>query len=240
MRSSFSFLHLLPDADPAGSGSAQQGAVRTPRLPVKDDDIVFVTKTVAQKWASHPQITLLWITQAQFGAAANAFAASMGKRHSTGSNRPAQAQEIRNLDKQTDDAISSLKIDLQKKFGKENAYAQYSRYGVNKRGKNYELPRDRDQRLAAIRLIPTAMSEDGIDGAPYNKDWWTEKTAQYNEALQKANNTAGTVSALVGEKNQHKETLLKAMRALQLVIQGNYPDTYESIYREWGWQKEDY
>ncbi len=230
---------LMPDT-PVGGTATPAEPVRTPRLPTKDDDIARVAKVVNTKWAATPQITLLWITQHDFENQVSAFAASLQGRQSTGSNRPAQTQALRNLDDKAEEGISSVKLDIQKRFGKEDGYAQYRRYGLEKRGKNYEFPRDRDQRLAALKLIPNALTVDGISGAPYDKAFWQRLITDYQQALDKANNTDSDVSGLVGEKNTQKEAILKTMRALQLVIQGNYPDTFEAAYREWGWQKEDY
>ena len=50
----------------------------------------------------------------------------------------------------------------------------------------------------------------------------------------------GSVSKKVGDKNELRKTILKTHNALINVLKANYPDTYKSVIREWGFQKEKY
>ena len=58
--------------------------------------------------------------------------------------------------------------------------------------------------------------------------------------MTQAQHTDSSVSNIVGDKRQLKAELRKVLNSLVLLIHCNYPDTYKSVLREWGFQKEKY
>ena len=211
-----------------------------PRLPNKDADVANVALAVARKWATQPHITLVWATAAQFMADAAAFETNTLARAAAGGQRPATKAGLRALDKAINEGASALKISIQQKFGKAAAFAHYSRYGIEKEVRGYLIPRDRARRLAALPLVVAAVQADGTGSGRYDVAFWTDLLSAYRQALEVDSAADGRISTLAATKNRQKKALLKVMRALQLTLQANYPDTYEAVYRAWGWQKEDY
>jgi hypothetical protein len=63
---------------------------------------------------------------------------------------------------------------------------------------------------------------------------------RFNAALTAANTTDSTVSTKVGSKNVLRTQIRNVLHSLLLVLEGNYPDTFEAEKRAWGFQKEDY
>jgi len=49
-----------------------------------------------------------------------------------------------------------------------------------------------------------------------------------------------SVAGKVSEKNVLRDELRKHLFALVNILKGNYPDTYKSEMRVWGFQKEKY
>ena len=216
-------------------------STRMPELPRKDADIIAVAKKVAEQWAMNPQITLVWMDVNAFAAKVAAFNDVFGARRSAGSERPSQTQLLAAADETIAHGVSRVKVYIQEKWeDADTAYAQYVRYGLVKRAKNYELPRDRQQRLAALALMLAAISADGFAQKPCGAAFWETTRTQYKAALEDAEATDGAVSIGVSHKNLLKAELLKVMQALQLVLRGNYPETWQALLRQWGWQKEDY
>ncbi len=231
-----------PDAG-EGAASAPSAAktIRMPKLPRKDADLGAVAVTVAARWKETPRITLLWTTAADFEAKAAQYKTAYGGRHAAGGNRSAHVRTLEELDDMIDEGISRVKSYIQDKWtNKETGIAQYSRYGIAKRNRNYELPRDRQQRLEALSLTVAAISADGFDNKDKGKAFWTDIRSQYEAALKTAGDTASAVSSGVSSKNVLRGELIKVMEALQFALRANYPDTYEAEYRAWGWQKEAY
>lgn len=107
-------------------------------------------------------------------------------------------------------------------------------------GSHWDLPTDHSERNQKLSMMGEAITANGFSAKTYGTAFWTATKTAYNDALTGANNTDGSVSAAVGTKNQQKAQINKVMVALRYVLRGNYPDTYAEVYRDWGWQKEDY
>lgn len=229
-------------ADVADAGGATPPAKKNKKnyTPNADADFLTVCKNVNTAWLANPAITLLWVTQASFNTMITGYEAAFASRLSNGGSRPSITQNLSVLDDQMDAAVSEVKVYIQKKFKKANATAQYARYGIVHEHGSYQLPRDRDNRKASLFLMIAAIAADGFGAEEYGTAFWTATQTKYNLTLDNAVNNDGSVSGSVSGKNKQKKNITAVMSALRFVLRGNYPDTYAAVYREWGWQKEDY
>lgn len=232
--------HLHPDAETPTGGNGAGKPNATAIIPAADIDFKDVGKSVANSWLANPHITLIWKKPADFLKEVLDYETALTSRKATGSLRPGQSQTLDQFDKKVDDAVTEVKVYIQKKFKKDFAQAQFSRYGIVKDGSNYRLSRDRNNRLEAFKLMIPAIAADGFDAEEYGKTFWTDMQTNYAAALDAANNTSGQVSGKVATKNQQKIAIKNVLSSLLLVIKGNYPDTFKSVYRNWGWRKESY
>ena len=232
---------LHADAVDGAAASAKTTTKKTKGYtPTKDSDFDTVSKAVSASWTAKPIITLIWKTPAQFAAMVAAYSTAFGNRLSDGGNRPSQTQTLTQMDNQMDDAVTDVKTYIEKKFKKKNAAAQFARYGIVHSSRGYALPKDRDQRKQNLQLMIDAIAADGFGTEEFGTTFWTTMQTDYSNALKAANATDGSVSTNVAAKNEQKEAITKVMDALRLVLKANYPDTYAAVYRDWGWQKEDY
>lgn len=227
---------------PAASGGATTPTKKSKKdyTPNADADFLTVSKKVNETWLANPAITLIWIKQPAFAAMVADYDTQLGTRLSDGSFRPGYTQTRKQIDQQMDDAVTEVKVYIEKKYKKANAVAQYARYGIVHSSDGYQLPKDKDNRLLSLPLMIAAIAADGFGAEEYGTAFWTNIKASYETAVQNAGNTDGAVSKAVGNKNLQKKNISKVMSALRYVLRGNYPDTYKAVYREWGWQKEDY
>jgi len=230
---------LSPDAAPStGSGATNTSSTSSSgNIPTKDADFLHTMEAVAAKWGTNSWLTLQWVTQSQFVSMTVDYRNAFTQKNSSTSSRTTITSTLKTLDKQIDDAVTEVKVYIEKKFKKANAIAQFSRYGIVKEGKNYRLSKDRDNRLEALPLMQAAITKDGFDAEEYGKTFWESITANYKTALDAANKTDSTASVKVASKNVLKKQLTKVSVALLSVIKGNFPDTYTSVNREWGWKK---
>lgn len=231
---------LHADAADAGGATPAPKKAKKDYTPRADADFLTVCKAVMISWLANPAITLLWINQAAYAAMVAAYETSYSTRLSDGSMRPSITQTLDQLDKQMDDALSEVKVYIQKKFKKANAEAQYARYGIIHNKNTYQLPRDRDNRKTSLPLMIAAIATDGFGAEEFGTVFWTTMKTNYELALSNAGDTDSLVSKGAAGKNEQKKNITKVMNALRFVLRGNYPDTYAAVYREWGWQKEDY
>jgi hypothetical protein len=232
--------HLHPDAETPAGGNGAGKANQTAIIPTADTDFKDVAKNVANTWLKNPDITLIWKKAPDFQKQVADYETALTSRKATGSLRPGQSQTLDQLDKQLDAAVTEVKVYIQKKFKKNFAQAQFARYGIVKEGSTYRLSKDRNNRLEALKLMITGIAADGFDNEEYGKTFWATMQTNYAAALDAANNTSGDVSGKVATKNEQKKAIRKVLSSLLMVIKGNYPDTFESVYRNWGWRKESY
>jgi hypothetical protein len=231
---------MYDDAAAAGGGPQPTKTNPTAAIPIADVDFMDVAKTVATSWLANPPITLLWKNSGDFDKEVQAYTTSLGSRLNTGSVRPGQTLTLKQLDKKVNDAITEVKVYIEKKYKKANAQAQFTRFGIVKENGAFIFSRDRNNRKAAFDLMIAAIAAEGFGAEEYGTAFWTSLQTDYNAALTAASTTTGDVSEKVATKNQQKLAIKKVLTNLLLVLKANYPDTYKEMYRKWGWKKESY
>lgn len=231
---------LNPSPDETGLTDGDITSKTMGNIPTTDLDFANLNQQVAAHWAQAPQLTLLWTTQANYSAKANAFATTLSQRMTTGASRKSVTNDLKQLDSTINKNLIYLKNALKEKYGKEMSESIYPQFGIVKNGKTYVLPNDRDQRLAALLMLKDALTAHQLTEHKYGTPFWNPIVEQYSTLKDNAGQTDGTVAQMVGTKEQLKAELRKALNALMLLIRANYPDTAKSVLREWGFQKEKY
>lgn len=212
----------------------------TGNKPAKDPDLGTVCTNVSGKWKTNSQITLIWASSEAYEANAKAFNALLSNRNSSGGGRKEVTGKLASLDKAINEGASAIKDYLAYKCGKTDAPIYYPQFGIEKTGRNFIVPRDRDKRSLALPLIVDAIVQHGFDKEKYGSAFWLATKESYDVLYKQASSIDGLVSQQVGDKNQLRRNLLKTNAALLLVLRANYPDTFKTVIREWGFQKDKY
>lgn len=230
------------NTEPEGTGLTDAGSQpkTTGNIPKTDLDFATLNQLVAIRWTQTPQLTLLWTNQADYSTKANTFAATLSQRMTTGAGRKSVTQELNQLDATINKNLIYLKNALKEKYGKEMSESTYPQFGITKVGRTFMIPKDRDQRLAALLMLKEALTVHQFTEHKYGSSFWNPIAEQYATLKSSAGQTDGTVAQMVGAKEQLKTELRKVLNALVLLIKANYPDTAKSVLREWGVQKEKY
>lgn len=213
---------------------------RTGNNPAKDSDLNTLGLSTAAQWKNNPALTLAWITQAQHEANVQSFASTLSERLNTGSGRMEITGKLAALDKDMDLGISNIKNYLAYKYGKSAAPTYYPQFGIERSGKRLVLPADRNKRAAALPLIIQAIATHGFTEEQYGQQFWQTTSDNYLELMQQASAIDGEVSVKVGNKNDLRLTIKKTHNALINLLKANYPDSYTTLLRNWGFQKEKY
>jgi hypothetical protein len=227
---------VAPEA-PGGKGKRPR---KTQELPSKDSDLLNTAKAVSAKWTDTPAIWLIWMDAAKFAAIVAQYEAAFLDRRMVRAERPIKTGTLKKLDAEIEKAATAVKIYVTAKYEQPDYTELYPLFGFVKQGRAYRLPRDRQKRMGALKLMITGVASEGFGDKKYGTAFWTTMRAGYKAALDQTINAAITVSATASEKNKLKKQILKVMKSLQKVLEGNYPDTYKHAWRSWGWLKENY
>ncbi|MCA0347651.1 MAG: hypothetical protein LCH35_00130 [Bacteroidetes bacterium] len=209
-------------------------------VPKSDIDFGEVAKNVVTKWGDNNWLTLLWLNRDAMLEDVSAYNNILAARQQVGSSRPEITKKINIMDDLIDDHISYIKGYIVDKYKKENAPSYFPQFGIVHKKNKYIIPTDQNNRLSALDLMITAITAHDFQDKEYGLAFWTEIRNKYALLLTDANATDGQVSVKVGDKNVLKDRIKKALNAIIFVIRANYPDTYKSVLRDWGFQKEKY
>ena len=214
--------------------------IRTRNLPNKDLALEVVSQNVEESWLTNTQITLIYMTQAQFSDNVTNYSDILHDRTTLAGTRPEVTSALKTWDKTLNDATLIVKGYINDKFTKKASKSYYKEFGIVKVGKGYKLPVDRDERNIALPMMLNAIIANGMQNNNFGKTFWENAVAKYSDLVTKAGSIDGNVSQDVGSKNELKKQIKKALNSLRIVIKGNYPETYKSVLRAWGFQKEKY
>lgn len=196
--------------------------------------------SVSTKWLANPWLTLLWLTVAKFVADAASYNAILEQRMNKGTARPQTGNALQNLEKQMDQVMAYVKGYILEKYKKGNEKSYYPSFGFVHQGKHYEFPTDRNRRVASLKLMVTAIKDNGFEEEEYGLEYWTKMLSDYEALVNQSNKVDGEISVKVGDKNVLKKKLKKGLAAIVHGLKCNYPDTYKQELRDWGFQKEKY
>jgi hypothetical protein len=212
----------------------------TRNIPTKENDLLTLGKNVIAKWKTEAVITLVWAKPVDLDKFLKDFETAFDAKRDQGGNRTPISKQLAMLDKQVDDGIDYVKGYLEDKYSKKNAKAYYAKFGIEKVGNSYKLPKDRDQRKKALAQLVAAIASEGFGSKNYGTAYWTPIATQYNTLTKQASDTDSSITSNVGNKKLNKTQIVKVINSLIHVIKGNYPDTYSMVLRTWGIQKEKY
>jgi hypothetical protein len=214
--------------------------VKKINVPVADIDFGNLANTVSVKWATSPWLTLQWLNSTEFSTKTASYYDTLGTRIKKGGARPQLTKALQVVEKKIDEGILNVKNYILEKYKKENAKSYYASFGIVQKGNGFSLPKDQDGRSKGLELLVDAIAENGFGDKQYGTQFWKAVQTEYDTLLAEASATDGTISTNVGDKNVLKKEIKKVLNSIIAVIRGNFPDTYKTELRNWGFQKEKY
>lgn len=236
---------FLFSPDAAGSGGGDAAVTDTHvrhmgNVPEKDADLLGVSESVTDKWAVSSFITLIWKTQVAFAAETTGFRTSLEARNTAGGFRGGQTTALEALDIQAEDALPFVKAAINSKFGPAIGPSHYAEFGMEHRNRHYELPVDHQKRQDALRMMIDALAANSLGSITYGTTFWTTLKTNFDTALAAATTGAGNVSSGVSDLVTMRTSLRRVLHSILLLLEANYPDTFDEVRRDWGFQKGSY
>lgn len=212
---------------------------KTPRLPTTEESLKNLAQWVLEKWKTDP-IELRYCTIDNFEVYVKDFTKTLLLREQKGDKRKPVSKQLQDLDKEINEHIEDVKAYIKAEKGVKQAEPFFPQFGIEKINKSFKFPVDRDARLRSLKKLVSALEEHKLNDKTYGKDYWGNILEQYAELLQQAIQTDSEIAGKVREKNTAKDEIKKVLACLMKLIEGHYPDDYEAVWREWGFQRARY
>lgn len=222
-------------------GDVPKKTVRKRAIPATDSDFGKVIADVSTAWDANNWLTLRWLTDRDFASNSALYNTTLAARQVSGSTRPQVTKELKEVNKEIDLALTVVKGYIFEKYKNKDAAASYYKsFGIEHYDNHYSFPNDQSKRQDAFELMLLALPANGFDCKDYGLTYWSQLRDHYVRLVEQGRTLDGGISGKVGDKNQLKKSLTKALNSIIFVLRGNYPDTYKQELRTWGFQKEKY
>ena len=77
----------------------------------------------------------------------------------------------------------------------------------------------------------------GIQGAPYDVNYWQDMYTRYHDALAAANSSDSRRAVEVSDKSEMRNQIKMVLTAITHLLKAKYPRTYKTYLRSWGFKK---
>jgi hypothetical protein len=209
------------------------------RLPTKAENLKTLATHVLTAW-KQSNLTLLWKTTEDFEQEIIQFDTQLGnKALESGSKKPL-VNDLNKLDKEINKGVEHIKKNLQLIKEEEDYKASLEQFGIQKLNQRYSFPNDRDARLRSLQLMIDALGKSGMTLQKYPLTFWQETLQKYGEMTTQVQQAKGKITGMVKNKDNVQAEIRKTLVSIGKLIEANYPDDYDKVLREWGFQKENY
>ena len=212
----------------------------TPNLPDGQLELATLGLDAAKAWIASELGDLLWKKKAAFLPQAQAYYDSLTSADAATDDRSPAANRLRELDQMIDKALNFVKGYLAEDHEGDADEAFYDEFGIKPEGTNQRLPKARPARAKALAKLLAALDAHGYNDRKFGKAYWTPIEAEYKKLVAQRRKTEGAASGEVGKKNVQEKPLRQVLKSLINLIKAHYPETYRSVLRAFGFQKEGY
>jgi hypothetical protein len=212
---------------------------KAPRLPVKEEDLKNLAQRVLEKWRSD-SMELRYKSVEDFENDVQDFAKTLVLRGEKGDQRKPISRQLQDLDKEINLHVEDVKVYIKADKGVKQAEPFYAQFGIEKVGKAFKFATDRDARLRSLKKLVVALDAHKLTDKTYGTAYWTTILTQYESLLAEAIQTDSEISGKVREKNSTKDEIKIVLSCIMKLLEAHYPNNYEAVWREWGFQRNRY
>ncbi len=188
-------------------------------------------------------IDIKWISAAEFGEKLTVLESAYTARKQTGISRNPLTRRLNELDEIIDSKLRFVKDYIAEYYSNNPTPPEefYRDFGIEKHEhQGYKIPNAREMRAEALKTMMRAMTDHGFIERMYGTVFWTPIYEEYIELFSQTYTADSQTKYSVKEKDEAKKTVYKALKALTLMLQAVYPDTFRDMFRIWGFQREKY
>ena len=208
------------------------------KIPYKNAEIAALGVRVVTVWANHPTLDLGWITQTDAVTLTTNYRSMILQTSQSEGSERVKVQTMRELDEIINSNLSYLKQLIGIEYGKHALSSHYVNFGIKKENGGYVIPRDRDDRIEALRLMVSELATAPFSGSTYGLAFWQNILTQYEAAKDDLELETMKLSGDVTDKSKLKNEVLKLLKSMKHLIMALYPDTFERVLRDFGYLDE--
>ena len=209
-----------------------------PGIPSGELETATLGLAAATAWDASPLPGLLWCSKAQFRTAMGAFKASIGTADMAGDEVSPAAARLAELDPVVETNLKFVRNYLLETHGtRTKARAYYGAFGLTSTG---EMRGGHTARAEDLAKLVAALKASDYDKNKYGTAFWETIEQEYGPLAETSGKTRSGSSVEVGTKNKLEAPVRRMLRALRQHIKTNFPDTYKTEWRGFGYLKESY
>lgn len=231
-----SITNVIKGNSDEGDDDASQSVSYVPRT---DFSVLILAQSMLPFWVQSGY-KLSYITTDEFENMINIYELKLASGRSVKAERTPTVDRLKQLREQMVDYVSKIKDMLSLDYGRSASIAHYPAFGIVKTQKNYSFPAGYDETKRAMEDLLKALVTYGYADHKYGLAVWQPIYDEYVSLAGKNRALTGSGSAFIGDKNVLKDQIIKVLRSVLLLLQANYPETWQNIAREWGYLRERY
>ena len=208
--------------------------------PNTDFAVLFVAQMNRIHWRKSGYTTDL-ITIDEFDAITANYEILLAESGNSKSERTPTIARIHLLIEMAAEGLNAVKDLLDIEYTPKIAVSHYPSVGAQFTNGRYFYPKDYDGITVRMRKTIEGLAKHGFENhTKYGLTFWQPLYDEFVELTQLNKNLTGSGSSSRGTKNELKEKLQETQRLLILMLRLNKGSIWESVAREWGFQKERY
>jgi hypothetical protein len=207
--------------------------------PTSDINNAMLAVRVGIKLDDYPDIEVPYMDKPTYKAKSADFLDLVEVRVDEKNVRPVLTKTLKEIASEVKKGIRAIRGYLFEKYeDNKKAISFYKDFGLEKKGKVWLLPTDQQHLLSAFKTIKKGLLTHGFGTKKFGTAKFTQLETAYEITLNSAIATDGTSSMTVSQKETLKKEINMYLTSVRFIVRAHYPDTYMSVLRDLGFQKE--
>ncbi len=142
------------------------------------------------------------------------------------------------LNEKIDKHIRYPKLRMELQVGKLLVKDHFPSLGLEHKNKSFRIPPKSGARIIALTTLIATINKYEWTDMFCTAQFWQEMLDEYISLTTETTGGAQEESSFTADKGIVIERIRKVLRSIATILTGQYPDTYESVLRSWGFLRE--
>jgi len=218
--------------------STTKNKSRAPLINNSEAGLLDQSKSVLPSWKNDDKVILPYITVEEFEADIEQLDLALNSSTKAKAKRSPNSGLLTLLNAKIDEHISYVKHRLELEVGKKLVKQNYPSLGVEHIRQSYKIPFKTPQRRVALTMLGNTLKTYNWTDQYCTVEFWQGLIDEFNSLTVDSVDDVKVASSFTGDKTMLKNKVRKVLKSIATILTGQYPDTYESVLRSWGFLRE--